>query len=416
MKYSIIDDSAINFATKLYMGISNGKPLDVAITNARKELLITDDFKSFGFGNPVLFTTNPDSLILEESSETDQRSRFDSRIIINLERLGYNFIGRRREVRRIKNDFLNYGVRAVIIHGFGGIGKTATASYVSEELIKDFDFIYTFDCDDLKIERFLQELSDFLSRNGIYDLKDVLKITGSLNLQINYAVQILSNIKLLVILDNFESVLEQEESYYKIKDLELEEGLRTIINQCSEGIKFLFTSRYTFEFMKGRSKSYIDVINIGELSKIEAIMLMSKLPGIQKENLNIKKKIFDKIGGHPYTINIFSQHARRSSVKDLLESILNVNKEMIDFTLLEKTYNALTEDSKDLLQRCCVFNEPIPILGLQRLMKQDNINQELDELIHWGLISKIESGEKTLYQIHTLVNDFVKKKLNLLIG
>lgn len=412
MQYSIIDESAIDFAKKFYWGISNGQPVDKAITNARKELLINKGNNCVDFGTPVIFTTNPDSLVTQGAVEDFERSiLFNPRVMINLERLGHNFIGRRQEIRRIRSDLLDHGARVVIIHGFGGIGKTVTASHAAEGLIRDFDFIYTFDCEDLTIERFLQELSEFLSTNGIPNLRDVMQSKDPINLKINYAVQLLSKIKLLVILDNFESVLSEEANYYEIKDSELENGLRTLVNQCSEGIKFLFTSRYTFEFMKGRSKNYIDEIDIGELNKLEAIMLMGKLPGVQKENPDLKTRIFDKIGGHPYTINIFSKHARRSSASMVLDSLADVSNSMIDFTLLDRAYENLMSRSKLLLYRSCVYKEPIPLPGLLKVMQEKDINSELDELMHWGLISKIECEKIVLYQIHTLVRDFIKKKI-----
>ena len=163
--------------------------------------------------------------------------------------------------------------------------------------------------------------------------------------------------------------------------------------------------------MEGRYKNYIDKINIGELTENEAIQLMNKLPGLQNADPNIKEKIFNLIGGHPYTINLFSLNVRRSSIKEVIYSISDVNDEMIDFTLLEKVYGELESNSKEILKFSSVYNEPVPILALQKIIKVNDISEVLDELIHWGLIKKIDSTENALYQIHTLVKEFIKKKL-----
>lgn len=415
MQYPIIDESAVALARKLYTGISSGKPIDKSITDARKELLIKSESNSVDFGTPVLYTTNPDSIVLktEKIENINHRSGRNPNIIINLERLGLKFIGRHKEIRQIKTDFVDHDVRAVIIHGFGGIGKTVTASHVAEDLSNVFDYIYTFDCKDLTIEKFLKDLSDFFLRNGLDSLSDILKEDSTLDLKISYFADVLAEIKILVVLDNFESLLSEDKKYFKIKDDVFEKGLQTFINQCPDGIKFLITSRYTFKFTGDRLTSHIDEINIGELSEAEAIMLMGKLPGIKREEFGIKQEIFNKIGGHPYTLNLFNKHARMSSVKEVLGYIDGINTKMIEFTLLEKAYDNLMPESKELLCRSSIFEEPVPILGLQRIMKVDDVTNEIEELLHWGLIIKIESDRGVVYQIHTLIKDFLKKKCDL---
>ena len=75
------------------------------------------------------------------------------------------------------------------------------ASHIAERLINNFDFIYTFNCKNLTIERFLQELSDFLSRNDVKSLKDYIKNDDPLTLKLINAVQVLSEINILVILE-----------------------------------------------------------------------------------------------------------------------------------------------------------------------------------------------------------------------
>jgi tetratricopeptide (TPR) repeat protein len=423
MQYSIADESAMNLAKKLYTDISEETPIDLALTRARKELFLNESAGAVDFATPVLYTDNPDCLCIEEIQLLAEEEGFRLKsapaknIVITLEQLGTQFIGRRRELRRMKEDLLNRGKRAIILHGIGGIGKTVTATKAAEKLQDYFRGIYTFNCSGgLKIEEILLQLNGFLKRNGEDAFDIVCTSDEPIEMKINYLAQILSQIKLLLIFDNFETLLSKEKKKWQLKDEDLKKGLKALVTQCKDGTCFIFTSRYTFDITDGRLLNILDDINLGELTEPEAIMVMNRFPDIAREEFPMKSEVFQKIGGHPYTINVFAKHAHNKSVKEVLVDIADVTRDMVEFTLLDMSYGMLSSRAKILIERISVFKKAFPYEALKWMMKGrgkfKDIDSEIEELIHWGLIIKIEDEQGSLYQVHTLVKDFIKRKVD----
>ncbi len=424
MQYSVADVSATSFTEKFYTEISSGTPIDKALTDARKQLYLNEVRGTVDFATPVLYSDDPDCLCTEEKKpevlkpgfKFDKEITYKKNIVLTLEQLGTKFIGRRKELRRIKEAFFSRGTRAVVLHGIGGIGKTVISTKIAEKIEKQFDGIYAFDCGSgLKIEEILIQLNEFLKRIDVNALDEVVTSQAPIDIKINYLAQVLTQIKLLLIFDNFDSLLKKEGGRWELTNPVLKKGLKSLINQCKEGSRFIFTSRYTFNLTDGRITGEIDEINIGELSQPEAIMVMNRFPEIAKEDFYTKRDIYEKIGGHPYTINIFGKHARIKSVEEVLKDIAHVNRDMVEFTLLDKSYEALSENARNLITRTAVFKKSVPLSALKWMVKNNSespkIDNQINELIHWGLIIKIEDKQEETYQVHTLVKDFIKERI-----
>ncbi|MBI5663467.1 MAG: tetratricopeptide repeat protein [Nitrospirae bacterium] len=418
MQYSVTDDSAINLAMKFYTELVNGSPVDLALTRARKELLLREGHGAVDFATPVLFCDDHECLKTEVRDSVDAGAAFQKRIeikpniVLGLEQLGAQFIGRRKEIRRIKDDFFSRGIRAVVLHGIGGIGKTVTAAKTVEKFQDNFHGVFAFDCrQGLTAEEIFMKLNDFLNRIGVDALNKVSTEPIPIEVKMQYLAQVLSQVRLLLIFDNLETLISKDEKSCEIADVELKKALKTLVTQCKDSTKFIFTSRYTFNLTDGRLTNVMDEINLGELSQPEAIMVMNRFPDIAKEDFDRKIEIHEKIGGHPYTINIFGQHARHKSVDDVLKDIGEVNKDMVEFTLLDISYKNLSVTARDLINRVSVFKKSIPLEGLEWMMKDNGesprLKKEIEELIHWGLIIMMEDD----YQVHTIVKDFIKTKV-----
>jgi CHAT domain-containing protein len=62
MQYSVTDRSAADLEREFYTGISDGLPIDLALTNARRALLANGKEGLVDFGTPILYTDAPDCL------------------------------------------------------------------------------------------------------------------------------------------------------------------------------------------------------------------------------------------------------------------------------------------------------------------------------------------------------------------
>jgi tetratricopeptide (TPR) repeat protein len=132
-----------------------------------------------------------------------------------------------------------------------------------------------------------------------------------------------------------------------------------------------------------------------------------------------KRELYGKLGGHPYTIDVFARRAAVTGVADTWLEIEDVEREMIEFTLLDRTYAQLPPRAQTLLMRASILEEPPPLEGLQWMMGLDNerdampaIDAELKALLGWGMLARQERGRgEVVYPMHALVHDYARRQL-----
>ena len=135
-------------------------------------------------------------------------------------------------------------------------------------------------------------------------------------------------------------------------------------------------------------------------------------------DLDIQKKrqIYDIIGGHPWTIGKFAKLASVQGVDSLMLDLKPLKKELIEFTLLEKSFSKLDSDAKKLLLYASIYEEAVPVEALSWIVGDEkdespSIVEPLQKLIQWGLISKEQEYDQTVYMEHTIVRNFAQDKL-----
>ncbi len=423
MQYSVLDTSATDFAGKFYHSLASGKPIEVALSNARTALYVGDNRNRVDFATPVLFLNDPDAInageIKVEEEEFKLKKRlFDMGLVALMET---GFVGRRKELRMIKDGFVSDRKRAFIIHGFGGIGKSVLATRAAQKLEDRFQGIKAIKFTPAtKPEDILNDLNAFLMLTGIHELNKYIHEPIPIESKIQMLINILNQIRLLIIFDNFEDVLTKETDH-KIADPDLSKFIQLLLNGVAQNSKFIFTSRYDFDPLDGRLAGHIGKINLPELSFPFMVFLMNNFEELGKLSVQKKREIYKKIGGHPYYLELFAMHTLTTSVDNLLLDLAPVTKEMMEFTLLGLSYDKLTDRAKTLLKRMSVFESAVPLEALQWTMGDEkeanpNVGKELKSLIGLGLVAKTEQylqeGEKEIYVMYQLVKDFVSERLD----
>jgi tetratricopeptide (TPR) repeat protein len=444
MQHSILDPSAIDFAGRLYRSLAGGKPVDVALSDARTALYVGEEKNRVDFATPVLFLNDPDSVNVADIKVEEEKFELKKKPFhvgeVTLKEKG--FVGRRKELRMIKEGFVSDRKRAFVIHGFGGIGKSVLATRAALKLEDFFGGVKAIKFKPAtKPEDILNDLNGFLMLAGIHDLNKYLHEPIPIETKTQVLIQILNQLRFLIIFDNFEDVLSKE-TEKKISDPDLSKFIQLLLNGVAQNTKFIFTSRYDFDPLDGRLSGDIGKINLPELSFPFMVFLMNNfeelknlevaIPEKELEKMKVKpatkREIYEKIGGHPYTLGIFTKHARTTSVDHLLLDLAPVTKEMMEFTLLDMTYDKLSDKAKTLLKRMSVFEEAVPLEALQWIIGDEkdaspDVGEELKSLIGWGLVAKTERwkivkvGEKEqwvtedVFVMHQLVKDFASDKL-----
>jgi tetratricopeptide (TPR) repeat protein/TusA-related sulfurtransferase len=414
MQYSIIDLSATKLASTFYQAIANGKAVDIALTDARISMKNSDKSNGVDFATPVLYLSDPECIMVGEIKPTlSEDSSKKLEILGDLQILRKGFIGRRKELRVMQKALLEDKKRAVIIYGIGGMGKTVLATRFASKMDQYFKGVLRIKCNSAtRPMDILDKFNSFLNFEGSNNLNKIIYENVSLETKTTAMVNILNKWKFLIIFDNFEDCLDDTRTH--IANPELKEFIQQLLNNTTN-TKFIFTTRINFNPIDGTPVGCIEHISLPELSYPQMVWLMNTYKELADLEPGKKLKIFRAIGGHPWALSQFTHHVSKETVDGLLSELARMKHDVINFTLLDKSYSKLDTKSKALLLRATIYQDAVPLEALLWIMGIENqpspsVIDGLSKLVNWGLITKQEEKGTTLYSMHAIVKEFAEQE------
>lgn len=363
MQFSISDEGGLKFAEVLYREIAKGVALERAVHAARRVLLADQRFfinndalaiVLLAADGACLQTTEAESLPPQaEPSATYLGDRLDP--------LAHGFYGRRREYRKIRDALLHQDQRAIIIHGIGGIGKTALLTHAINRLLPRFKDVMSFDCRRAALapETILLELHRYFAAQGMPQLQSLIGQNTPPETLADEIAKLLAQWPLLIVFDNFESQLDERREFIN-EDLRV--FLTTLVRATATGSRFLFTTRYLFD-LDGERLGYLQELPLGDLSRAEAMMLMQKLPNLAQAAYRDKLAVLEKFGGHPYALVTLDRHCSHQSLEQALQDASSLKSELREYLEIEINYARLSGDARELLNRLAAFRQTVPLIA-----------------------------------------------------
>ena len=450
MQFSVLDSSAMQFGSVLYREIARGKSLDIALTEGRKELQKRGP-NSVDFATPTLYLTDPNCLKADSSKspklEEQPPQDFSGLNVIQ------NFVGRNAELRELRTglDPRTGKWRAAIIHGLGGLGKTTLATRLAQRMASRFKGMISIRMTPTTTaQSILDRVAGFVQANRmrlgidsplVEALLNYVRQPLPLETKASLLVEFLARMPLLLVFDNYEDVLpkgrvlskaanpEGVEAPQASEDPDLSKLIAILVANTPSGSRFLFTTRYDFDPVEPeRFPNAVHHLPLSEMRFTEAVYLMGTLPPLDElpiageddqevtpdqANAAIpltKRALFNAVGGHPFTLGLFAEHAKTKSVRRAFMDLAGVQRELVKFTLLDRAVDALTPRAADLLRCAAIYDGPVPKKGLSYILGSDDdatpdVDDEVQLLLDWGLMTKPPGTDS--YQVHSLVRDWM---------
>ncbi|MBW4475047.1 MAG: NACHT domain-containing protein [Stenomitos rutilans HA7619-LM2] len=305
------------------------------------------------------------------------------------------FFGRTEELKTLKNWIKKERCRLLILLGTGGIGKTSLAAKLAEEIQTDFEYIVWRSLRNAPpLEEILVNLTKFLSNRQQTDLPE------NLNQKISLLITCLQEHRCLVILDNMESVFQEDtyvgvyrEGYENYGDLLRRVG-ETVHKSC-----LVLTSRekprevtpLEGEMLPGRSLQLS-----GLKEEAQKILKIKGVLGSDKE----QEALISLYKGNPLALKLVA-----TTITGFFEgNISNFIEQNI--TVVDGVRNLLDQQRKrcSILERkivawLAINREPNSIEELQNdimpPVSQRNLLAALESLIERSLVERI-----TIYNKH----------------
>ncbi|AKB57145.1 tetratricopeptide repeat protein [Methanosarcina barkeri] len=291
--------------------------------------------------------------------------------------------GRETELEKIENYLEDNS--ALVIMGLRGTGKSTLASMFVDRMGESGKFAGIY-------WRKVDETTDISEIIGSFftvigkPVKDLerYKILDQINLLFNE----LNEASYLLVLDNFEVILDPQTN----KPLESKVGFSELIESAKESCirsKILFTSWDSLASERGiRPFSY----QIRGLDTSAGILLLRR-EGLLNESEAELKEAIELSGGHPLALILLAQLVTGRAGK--LSSLLNDDSLWIGEegevaeNILNKVYNErLSKEERELLQYVSIFRQPAPAKAITKIANNPSWTESKVEKIAWKLCHK----------------------------
>ena len=384
---SISDDVANQFAQSFYRTLANGLPVDRALVQARQDVLKTCEKRGDpSWTLPVLYSATDQGEIfdLQKPPENPPRQIGEQRPLPGMtEGYAEQFVGRRREQQRLLAALRDGSLQTVIITGLGGSGKSSLATRLAWKLKGDgFTPIAVPSSREKPLtgDLLLRTLSDaFLAADlneAFHKLSDP-QIPADARLR--YAVGILNKNCFLLVLDNFESNMDEAER--SIVDPKLAEFYEYLLASLTGSSRVIVTSRY---LPTGKLPTKVREETLGDFGDASFFKFMRRDDLVEKRlrsgelSHELLREVHRLFGGTPRFLDQIRKVLREISAEDLkkqLEAVKlptglkkgELQKKMDEYCedfFTSRLYSYLSPESRRALSRDAVYGVAVNLEGL----------------------------------------------------
>ncbi|NEP72715.1 MAG: NACHT domain-containing protein [Okeania sp. SIO2G4] len=306
------------------------------------------------------------------------------------------FYGRSQELNQLQQYIIGDGCRLVALLGMGGIGKTAVAAKVAQQLQNEFDYIIWRSLRHApSLETILTQLVSFLSQQECTQ--------GELSKLIEY----LRNSRCLIILDSVESILQTGCTGHYRPGYKDYSQLFHLIGETSHSSSLILTSREkppevaAFESIDAAVRS---LQLLGSKEVAHALLKTNKILGSETQ----KQQLSEYYSYSPLALKIVT-----SSITDLFDGDLSEFLQHGTTTfngirrLLDQHFQRLSELEKKIIVWLAINQDWTNVKKLQTdivpAISKANLLESLEALIWRSLVKK----KSSMYTVEPVVMEYI---------
>jgi hypothetical protein len=214
MQHKVSDDAARDLAFAFYQGLTLPQcGVAAALTRAR-DALKANEKQSVEWATPALYSREGAGGLVDWNQPSLPLRRPDAPIVFwgNIAVRTEGFVGRRQETRAIKR-LVREGASAVLLHGFGGLGKSTLASRIADKFRREQGALVVPLKGNLSVDTLIHGIAQQISLaapsdNQLAQIANILRhpeMTSEFKLQV-ISAHLLKR-RVLLLLDNFEDNL-----------------------------------------------------------------------------------------------------------------------------------------------------------------------------------------------------------------
>ena len=443
MQFIVPDDAALELSKGLYDFLLQGRNVEEAVRRTRRALEQNTSLHhaSWLAGIPVLYTSlrtpaSPLELAVGQPTVQPDPEQLEHTCDLTALPPAEHFLGRGDEISRALDILLAPNAQGfVLLHGLGGIGKTATARAVAERVgwhYQDRVLAYSFETFasiDLSNQLTVNEqfADRFYNRLARFYKLDPAQYPFPIDLQ-HAILQRRAHVRSLLVLDNIETLIDAQR-----RDHPTAIALASFLRRLSEGDgAVLFTSR----MVPPSDWGDCEIVSIPGLSdEAGAALFLALLPADRKHLAPFvaRQALNRRVQGHPFSIRLLAGRFADEVVTDLITFLEHIEGELevaeqatptsIEdperhktlYACMDYSVRCLTAEQRSVLIAISIFQTSfLPEFAIYLLHEDEQIRVHLLHLVRLGLLvsttKTFREGQLYLLELHPMLRWYIQQR------
>jgi len=309
--------------------------------------------------------------------------------------------GRDEEIQNLKRWILADRCREICIWGMGGIGKTALAVKLAEQIQGDFDYLIW------RSLKYIPPLSQLLA-----DLSRFLPLPDKIN-TLSQFIEVLKKYRCLVIIDDFEMTLQDGElvGCYRPGYEGYGNFIERIGAERHQSCVIVISREQPqqISLLQGDSLP-VRSFKLRGLKKSGAIALL-KTKGFSGSESGIEQLI-QQYRGNPAALKIVAttiDELFNRNVNEFLKQTALVLGDVLQ-TLLYEQFERLSDLEKDVIYWLAIKRRPTSLVELRTDMNAGSELLSALESLRWRSLIEKSEGSEVLFLLEPVLTKYVNKK------
>ncbi|MBD2486286.1 NB-ARC domain-containing protein [Aulosira sp. FACHB-615] len=320
------------------------------------------------------------------------------------------FYGRKEELAALEQWILDEHCQFIALLGMGGIGKTALAVKLAQEIREDFEYVIWRSLREAPpVKAIINQLLQFLSD----EQETEANLPESLSDRISRLIDYLRNHRCLVILDNAESILRYGSRAGKYR--EGYEGYGELFKRLGEA------THQSCLILTSREKPQEIALLEGEALPVRSLQLSGLKVVEGQEILKIKglsaaeeewKAMIESYGGNPLALKIVAttiEDVFAGNVSEFLQQNTVVFGDIRD--ILDQQFERLSDLEQEIMYWLAINREPVTLSDLREDIVSPVAPQKLLEAVESLVRRSLVEKSTATFTLQPVVMEYVTQVL-----